>query len=219
MHEIHLFIDSASFNLHVAILFLVIVVLAKLCGHIFSFLLSSFRNFFGASQIRQICALVIVGILGAIFIVYFGGSVYSGTGSDDIEKASAHFVEGPIFAVKLFITALFMGAGFKGGEIMPSLSIGATLGGYIFFLAYSQGFVPAGYNSLFIAIGLIAFFTACTNAPLASAFLAIELCGGAGIYFLYFFVASVIAYGRGKSKGFYSNTRFYAEIFSNLKNK
>ena len=63
-----------------------------------------------------------------------------------------------------------LGAGFKGGEIVPSFFIGSTLG---CTAAALVGLSPA----VGAALGLVGVFCGVTNAPLASMMLAVELFG------------------------------------------
>lgn len=65
------------------------------------------------------------------------------------------------FALKALLTLCTFAGGFKGGEIMPVLAIGACLGST----------VGAG------AVGAAAFFAACTKCPLTAAIMAVELFG------------------------------------------
>ena len=58
-----------------------------------------------------------------------GTSDYMGAGAELIEKAVEEGQARPLdFFWKLVLTALTMRAGFRGGEIVPSFCIGATLG-------------------------------------------------------------------------------------------
>lgn len=58
-----------------------------------------------------------------------GTKIYLGTGETLIEQAIDYGTAGPQdFVLKLLLTALTLGAGLKGGEIVPSFAIGATFG-------------------------------------------------------------------------------------------
>ena len=87
--------------------------------------------------------------------------------------------KGWAWAVKIVFTAITIGAGFKGGEIVPTFFIGATFGcvvGHLFGL--NPGFAAA--------IGMIAMFCGVLNCPIASIVLSIELLGSKGfILFCY----------------------------------
>lgn len=115
-----------------------------------------------------------------------GSGDYNGAGGHIIELA----VEGQIhvpwaFVLKMLFTALTLGAGFRGGEIVPTLFIGSTFG---CAAAPLLGLEP----SFGAAVGMIALFCGVTNCPLASLFLAVELFGGAGLPF--FALACALAF-------------------------
>jgi len=86
---------------------------------------------------------------------------------------------------KLVLTAITLGSGFKGGEIIPTMFIGATFGAAIGPLLGLDASFAAG-------IALIAVFCGVVNCPLASTFLAVELFGADTI--LYFALACAISY-------------------------
>ena len=110
------------------------------------------------------------------------------------------------FLAKILLTALTMGAGYKGGEIVPSFFIGATLGcaaGPL--LGLDPGFAAA--------IGLVALFCGIVNCPVASIILSVELFDSGGLCF--FAVACGVSY---LMSGYYT---LYAEqkiVYSKLGN-
>ncbi|MBQ2803273.1 MAG: chloride channel protein, partial [Lachnospiraceae bacterium] len=63
-----------------------------------------------------------------------------------------------------------LGAGYKGGEIVPSFYVGATCG---CVLGGVLGLSP----SLCAAVGMIAVFCGVTNCPITSLLIALELFG------------------------------------------
>ena len=67
-----------------------------------------------------------------------------------------------------------IGAGFKGGEIIPTFFIGSTLG---CALGGLLGLDP-GFGA---ALGLVGVFCGVVNCPLASVLLSIELFGSASL--------------------------------------
>lgn len=108
-----------------------------------------------------------------------GSDMYLGSGMGIIEHI---FHEGETetfaFLIKMIFTALTIGAGFKGGEIVPSLTIGAAFGCVI---APLLGFdVP-----LAAAMGMIGVFCGVTNCPITSLLISFELFGFEGMpYYL-----------------------------------
>ena len=78
------------------------------------------------------------------------------------------------FLCKIFLTALTLAVGFKGGEVVPSFFIGATFG----CVAGPLLGLPAGFAG---AIGLVCVFCGATNALIPSILLGFELFGGQGL--------------------------------------
>ena len=102
------------------------------------------------------------------------------------------------FLLKILFTAVTLGAGFKGGEIVPTFFIGATFGCVVGPLL---GLDP----SFAAAVGLIALFCGVINCPVASFTLAVELFGGDGVIF--FGIASAIGYMFSGYYGLYSGQK------------
>ena len=74
------------------------------------------------------------------------------------------------FLWKIIFTAITLGVGFKGGEIVPSFCIGATLGCLFGTLV---GLSP----SLCAAVGMVAVFCGVTNSPITSLVIGFEMFG------------------------------------------
>jgi len=104
---------------------------------------------------------------------------YNGAGMDIIVNALNGDAKAEAFLLKILFTALTLGAGFKGGEIVPSFFIGATFG----CVAGTLLGMPAGFAA---SLCMAAVFCGVTNCPLASIILCIELFGfkGTGYYAL-----------------------------------
>ena len=133
---------------------------------------------------------------------------YMGAGANLIIEAIEHEKAMPgAFFIKMVLTAITMKAGFKGGEIVPSFCIGATLG-----CAMGQliGFEPR----LCAACGMIAFFCAVTNCPITSMLIAFELFGFEGVS--YYLVAVAVSYA---TSGYYSLYKDQTIVYSKYKAK
>ena len=116
-----------------------------------------------------------VGGLLIIALTLVFGSEYDGSGHDTINGIfDGAAIRPEAFLLKMLFTAVTMGAGFKGGEIVPTLFIGATLGGTIASIVGLS--VPFG-----AALGMMALFSAVTNCPIAAIVLFVELFGAQGI--------------------------------------
>ena len=73
---------------------------------------------------------VVAGGLAIVALTYLVGTRdYNGAGMEIItaavERGTAHPAA---FLLKLLFTAVTLAAGFKGGEVVPSFFVGATLG-------------------------------------------------------------------------------------------
>lgn len=150
---------------------------------------------------------IVVGALIIISLTYLVGTRdYNGSGMNIVEKA---ILEGQAnnfaWALKLIFTAITIGAGFKGGEIVPTFFIGSTFGCVI---GHIIGLDP-GFSA---AVGMIAMFCGVLNCPIASIILSIELFGSDG--FVLFAVAVAVSY---MLSGYYSLYSSQKIMYSKLK--
>jgi len=144
---------------------------------------------------------VLVGGAAVVLLTLgLGTKLYLGTGQVLIDEAIRLGNAAPQDAVwKLVLTALTLGAGLKGGEIVPSFAIGASFG---CVLGPLLG-LPAPYAA---AVGMVALFCGVTNCPLTALVLGFEVfafCNPGG--FLVAVAASFLVSGYG---GLYSKQKF-----------
>lgn len=139
------------------------------------------------------------GIIIAVLTVLLGTSDYNGAGMDVIKRAFTGDADPMAFLIKIVFTALTLGCGFKGGEIVPSFFVGATLG-------CSFGGLIGLDPSFGAAVGLIAVFCGVTNCPFASMILSCELFGLNGLPF--YAAAVAISYMLSGYTGLYSAQKF-----------
>ncbi len=163
---------------------LLISAVVALVSAIFCYLLHGgeklFEKLFKNPFIRIFVGGCIVIVLTLVF-----GTEYNGSGMAIIERIFEEgIVKSEAFLLKIIFTVVTISSGYRGGEIVPSLFIGSTLGGT---LSPILG-LPTEFGA---ATGMIAFFSGVTNCPLASAVISIELFGIEG--FLYFAVAALVA--------------------------
>ncbi|MBE6837712.1 MAG: chloride channel protein [Ruminococcus sp.] len=145
-------------------------------------------------------------IVGLTFIL--GTRDYNGAGMNIVEHALHGEAEPFAFALKLIFTCITIGAGFKGGEIVPTFFIGATFGCVFGDLI--------GLNPAFgAAIGLIAMFCGVVNCPVASIILSIELFSDANSI-VFFTLACGISYVLSGYYGLYSSQKI---VYSKLKHE
>lgn len=161
-----------------------------------------YKKFFANPYLR----VFVGGCIVAALTFISGTRYYNGAGMNVIEMALKG--EAPYFAflLKIIFTALTLGAGYKGGEIVPALYIGATFG-----CLYSQllGFDPA----LCAAIGMGALFCGVTNCPISSLFICFELFGFKGMP--YYLLAVALSYTFSGYSSLYSSQKIVYSKFHN----
>ena len=129
---------------------------------------------------------------------------YNGAGMDVIARALAGEADGWAWLLKILFTAVTIGCGFKGGEVVPSFFVGATFGCVFGGLL---GLPPA----FAAAVGLVAVFCGAVNCPIASVILSVELFGAGGM--AYFAAACAISYLLSGYCGLYSSqTILYSKL-------
>jgi len=147
---------------------------------------------------------VLAGAAILIVLSLLTNGDYNGAGMDVIVRALRGDVSGWAWLWKLLFTAVTIGCGFKGGEVVPSFFVGAAFG---CFMGGLLG-LPAGFAA---AIGLVAVFCGAVNCPVASVLLSVELFGSAGAP--YFAVACALSYLLSGYCGLYSSqTILYSKM-------
>lgn len=119
-----------------------------------------------------------------------------------IERAMEVQVRGQDFLLKALFTAVALGAGFKGGEIVPTLCVGATFG-------CAAGHVLGLSPSLCAACGMAALFAGVTNCPVSTLLIAIEMFGGEGLPF--YALAVAVAFAMSGRYSLYGSQRTVVE--------
>jgi H+/Cl- antiporter ClcA len=137
---------------------------------------------------------VVGGAVVALLIWAAGTTRYSGLGVPTIVQAFQEPLPVYVFALKILLTALTLGAAFKGGEVTPLFFVGATLGNALALVLPLPMPLLAG-------LGFAAVFAGAANTPLACTLLAMELfgheCG------LYAGLACVVSYLFSGHRGIY----------------
>ena len=124
---------------------------------------------------------------------------YQGSGMHVILNALQGQAAPEAFILKVIFTALTLSVGFKGGEIVPSFFIGATMGCVV---APMIGLDPA----LGAGVGIIAMFCGVTNGALASMVLSVELFGAE--YLPLFGIACAVSYAMSGHVSLYHSQTF-----------
>ncbi len=163
------------------------------------------KKYFKRDYIRALvggCAIIILSLL-------VGNGDYNGAGMDVIEKALSGEAFYWAFILKLIFTAITIGTGFKGGEIVPAFFVGATFGA----VAGPLLGLPAGFSA---AVALVCLFCGVTNCPLASVILGTELFGAQGLPF--FAIGCAVTFVVSDRVGLYSSQKIVYSHTSAEKN-
>ena len=178
-----------------------VVILAVLCAYLSAFfcvMLHTANRYIRADFRNPYVRIVVAAIFVIAVNLLLHSTDYMGAGIDVIERAVEGEVRPEAFLLKMILTAVTLGAGFKGGEIVPSFYIGATAG---CFLGYMLGLSP----SFAAALGMTAVFCGVTNCPISSVLIAFELFGYSGNCF--YLVTAAIAYLLSGYYGLYSGQK------------
>lgn len=140
-----------------------------------------------------VCGAVVVGLT-----ILFGTD-YNGAGMEVIQKA---IEEGQVFYaaffIKMIFTAITLGGGYKGGEIVPTFFLGATFGCVV---GQILGISPM----LCAAAGMTGVFCGVTNSPMTSLFISFELFGMEGMP--YYLIVIAICYMLSGYVGLYKSQK------------
>ncbi len=113
---------------------------------------------------------LLAGVLLILLYWLEGSYQYDGLGLQYIQQALVQQGEWHVPLYKGFFTALTVGSGFKGGEFIPLVYIGSTLGS-----ALAQ-ILPVAAPFL-AALGFAAVFGGASNTPIACSLMATEIFG------------------------------------------
>lgn len=160
-----------------------------------------YQKFIKNPFLRAACG----GILVVLLTLLVGSQDYNGAGMVIIEGCFENDYVPWAFLLKILFTSLTLGAGFKGGEIVPSFFIGGTFG---CLLGNLIGLSP----TLCTAVGMGAVFCGVTNCPITSLFICFELFGFSGMP--YFLLSIAISY---MLSGYYGLYRSQKIVYSKYK--
>lgn len=150
---------------------------------------------------NQYLRIFVAGSILILLTFLLNTDQYLGSGMGIIERI---FHEGTTnwytFALKMLFTALTLGAGFKGGEIVPSFTVGAALG----CAAAALMGLP---SQLVAACGMVGLFCGVTNSPVTSLLIAFELFGFNGMP--YFLVTIAVSYLLSGYQSLYHKQKFH----------
>lgn len=186
-----------------------ISVLAVLCAFvsiIFCICLHKMNQLYQKYFENPFLRIFVGGCLITLLTLLVGSYDYNGAGMQVIHACIMEEKVQPVaFLLKMLFTALTLGAGYKGGEIVPSFFIGATVG---CLFGQILGFSPA----LCAAVGMSAVFCGVTNCPISSLLISFELFGYDAMP--YFLLAIAFSYMLSGYYGLYKSQKI---IYSKFK--
>ena len=148
---------------------------------------------------------VVGGGLVILMTLLCGSGDYNGAGMEVVARAMAGNALPLAFLLKMLFTAVTLGSGYKGGEIVPVLFTGSTFG---CIAAPLLGLNP----SFGAGVGLVAVFCGVTNCPLSSLLLSVELFGSQGL--LWFCLSVAVSYMLSGYSGLYGEQKI---VYSKLR--
>ena len=160
---------------------------------------------YGKYMKNPVVRAAVGGVLVLALTAWLGHQDYNGAGDLVIRRMLAGEDIPEAFLLKILFTALTLGAGFRGGEIVPALFTGCGFGtmiGPYFGL-------PHSFSG---ALGMVAVFCGATNCPISSIFLAYELFGGENL--ILYAVCCATSYVLSGYYGLYSEQKI---VYSKLK--
>lgn len=200
-----------KFDIVPAVKISILAILCALVSILFCVLLHQSEELYKRLLKNAYLRIFIGGCIIAVLTLLVGNQNYNGTGIHIIEQCIDGTVRPEAFLLKMIFTALTIGAGYKGGEIVPSFFTGAAFGCLFGNLI---GFSPA----LCSAIGMIAVFCGVTNCPITSLLISLELFGYKGVP--YFLLATAFSYMLSGYFGLYRSQKIvYSKYKTNYINK
>ena len=209
--EIFLLDRIPAFTTGTAIKISLLAALCALVSILFCILLHQaehlYHKFFPNPYIRIFAG----GCIVIALTLMTGSQIYNGSGIALIEPSMEGHARPEMFLLKMLFTAATLGAGFKGGEIVPSFCIGGTFGCLFGNLI---GFSP----SLCTAAGMTAVFCGVTNSPITSLLISFEMFGYEGMP--YFLLTVAFSYMLSGYYGLYHSQKImYSKFKTNYINK
>lgn len=164
-------LERPDFTIFNAVRISLLAVLCALLSILFCITLHKARSLYKKYLKNPYLRIFTGGCFVVVLTLLIGNQDYNGAGMQVIARCMEEAAVRPeAFLLKILLTAVTLGAGFKGGEIVPSLFIGATFG---CLFGNLLGFSP----TLCAAVGICSVFCGVTNCPISSLLISFELFG------------------------------------------
>jgi H+/Cl- antiporter ClcA len=209
--EVFFIEEIPAFGIETSVKITVLAILCALVSILFCVALHGSEHLYKKYLKNPFIRIFVGGCLIIILTLLVGNQDYNGTGINVIEKCFDGSVRSEAFLMKIIFTAVTLGAGFKGGEIVPSFFTGAAFG---CLFGNIVGFSP----TLCAAIGMTSVFCGVTNCPITSLLISFELFGYDGMP--YFLLAVSFSYMLSGYFGLYHSQKImYSKYKTNYINK
>lgn len=197
--------ELPSFTVSSSLIVSVLAVLCAILSIVFCAMIqqtvSLFHKYFTNPYVR----IFVGGCILMVMTLLVGNQSYSGSGLAGIAACFSGSIPPETFFLKMLFTAITLGAGYKGGEILPALFTGAAFG--VLFSSITGFSLP-----LSTAVGMSAIFCGVTNCPITSLLISLELFGYEGMP--YFLLAIAFSYMLSGYWGLYQSQKI---IYSKYK--
>ena len=201
-----------AFTVKSAIMISLFAIVCGFASILFCTMLHKYEEFLASKVPNPYIKAVIGGTSVLLLTLIVGNQTYNSTGSAIIASCfTGASISLCTFILKMVFTTLTLSCGYKGGEIVPTLFIGATLGAAVGQLI---GVSP----SLLAAVGMGALFCGVTNCPISSLLICFELFGYEPMP--YFLLAVAFSYWVSGYTGLYRAQKIvYSKYRSNYIDK
>ncbi len=201
-----------KFSIKTAAIICLFAVLCGLVSMLFCVVMHTYEDFLADKLKNPYIKGLIGGCSVLVLTLIVGSQTYNSTGSAIIESCFTGAAIGlQFFLLKILFTTLTLSCGYKGGEIVPTLFIGATFGA-------AMGPILGMSPSLMAAVGMGALFCGVTNCPISSLLICFELFGYEPMP--YFLLAVAFSYWVSGYSGLYKSQKIiYSKYRSNYIDK
>ena len=200
-----------SVGIGILVKLILLTICCSLVGMLFCFTIEKCENVMKKTMKNTFVRAFAGGVIIVLLTILLGTYDYNGAGMDVVNRAMSGSARPWDFIFKILFTAITISAGFKGGEIVPTIFIGSTFGCAVSPLLEIDPCFGA-------AIGMIALFCAVTNCPVASLLLSVEMFGGEGI--LFFALACFVSYKMSGHSGLYKSQTFaFSKLTGDVENQ
>lgn len=209
--EIFLLSAVPDFTIRSAVIISVLSALCALVSVLFCVALHQAEHFYKKFLSNPYIRIFAGGCFIIALTLLTGDQRYNGSGIDLIEPCMEGQVSPEMFLMKIIFTVATIGAGYKGGEIVPSFCIGGTFGCLF-------GLLTGSNVELCTAVGMSAVFCGVTNCPITSLLISFELFGYQGMP--YFLLTVAFSYMLSGYYGLYHSQKImYSKYKANYINK